>query len=108
MPGRNEQRKLGTTRGSPRRFRTAKASRIEIDEGKTQEHLGEVVRSMVEETLNAMLDAEADRVCRAEHYERPRPGKTRRRVPISGNCTTQVGEVTLKVPKLRTCRSRLP
>ena len=34
---------------------------IQIDEGKIQEHLGEVVRSTVEETLNAMLDAEADR-----------------------------------------------
>jgi len=29
---------------------------IQIDEGKIQEHLGEVVRSTVEETLNAMLD----------------------------------------------------
>jgi hypothetical protein len=28
MPGRNGQRKLGTTRGSPRRSRTAKTSRI--------------------------------------------------------------------------------
>src|SRR5271156_3941266 len=28
MPGRDVQRKLGTTRGSPRRSRTAKASRI--------------------------------------------------------------------------------
>ena len=28
MPGENGQRKLGTTRGSPRRSRTAKASRI--------------------------------------------------------------------------------
>src|SRR6516162_6893517 len=28
MSGRNVQRKLGTTRGSPRRSRTAKASRI--------------------------------------------------------------------------------
>jgi len=28
MPGRNKQRKLGTTRGSPRRSRTAKASLI--------------------------------------------------------------------------------
>src|ERR1700751_4389483 len=28
MSGRNSQRKLGTTRGSPRRSRTAKASRI--------------------------------------------------------------------------------
>jgi hypothetical protein len=33
---------------------------IQIDEGKIQEHLGEVVRSTVEETLNALLDAEAD------------------------------------------------
>ena len=32
---------------------------IQIDEGKIQEHLGEVVRSTVEETLNALLDAEA-------------------------------------------------
>ena len=36
---------------------------IQIDEGKIQEHLGEVVRSSVAETLNAMLDAEADRLC---------------------------------------------
>jgi putative transposase len=36
---------------------------IQIDEGKIQAHLGEVVRSTV-------LDAEADRLCRAERYER--------------------------------------
>ena len=33
MPGRNKQRKLGTTRGSPRRSRTAKASRISRNVG---------------------------------------------------------------------------
>ena len=33
MSGRNEQRKLGTTRGSPRRSRTAKASRISRRDG---------------------------------------------------------------------------
>lgn len=38
--------------------------------GAIQEHLGEVVPSTVEETLNAMLDAEGDRLCRAERYER--------------------------------------
>lgn len=43
---------------------------IQIDEGKIQEHQSEVVRSTVEETLNAMLEAEADRLCRAERYER--------------------------------------
>jgi transposase-like protein len=56
---------------------------IQIDEGKIQEHLGEVVRSPVEETLNAMLDAEADRLCRAERYERTERGKTRGQVPTS-------------------------
>jgi len=50
---------------------------IQIDEGEIQEHLGEVVRSTVEETLNAMLDAEADRLCRAERYERTEAGRTR-------------------------------
>ena len=35
---------------------------IDIDEGKIQDHLGEVVRGSVEETLNGLLNAEADRV----------------------------------------------
>jgi hypothetical protein len=35
---------------------------IQIDEGKIQGHLGEVVRSTVEETLIVMLDGEADRL----------------------------------------------
>ena len=33
-------------------------------------HLSEMVRGTVEETLNAMLDAEADRLCGAARYER--------------------------------------
>jgi hypothetical protein len=59
---------------------------IQIDEGKIQEHLGEVVRSTVEETLNAMLDAEADRLCQAERYEGPRRERIRGQVPTSGSC----------------------
>ena len=51
---------------------------IQIDEGKIQEHLGEVVRSTVEQTLNAMLDAEADRLCEAERYERTEARKDTR------------------------------
>ncbi len=51
---------------------------IQIDEGKIQEHLGEVVRSTVEETLNAMLDAQADRLCQAERYERTEARKDTR------------------------------
>jgi hypothetical protein len=33
---------------------------IHIDETQIHDHLGELVRGTVEETLNAMLDAEAD------------------------------------------------
>ena len=39
---------------------------VQIDEGKIQAHLDEVVRSTGEETLNALLDAEADHLCGAQ------------------------------------------
>jgi transposase-like protein len=74
---------------------------IQIDEGKIQEHLGEVVRSTVEETLNAMLDAEADRLCRAERYERTEARKDTRAGSYQRHLQTKAGEVTRKVPKLR-------
>ena len=74
---------------------------IQIDEGKIQEHLGEVVRSTVEETLNAMLDAEADRLCRAERYERTEARKDTRAGSYQRHLQTKAGDVTLKVPKLR-------
>ena len=43
---------------------------IQIDEARIRDHLGETVRGTVEETLNALLDAEADRLCGAGRYER--------------------------------------
>ncbi len=43
---------------------------IQIDEARIRDHLGEMVRGTVEEALNAMLDAEADRLCGAGRYER--------------------------------------
>ncbi len=43
---------------------------MRIDDGRIQAHLDELVRSTVEETLNALLDAEADHLCGARKYER--------------------------------------
>src|SRR5512139_961358 len=43
---------------------------IQIDEARIRDPLGEMVRDTVEETLNAMLDAEADQLCGAGRYER--------------------------------------
>jgi putative transposase len=74
---------------------------IQIDEGKIQEHLGEVVRSTVEDALNAMLDAEADRLCRAERYERTEARQDTGAGSYQRQLHTKVGEVTLMVPKLR-------
>jgi transposase-like protein len=42
---------------------------IEIKEQKIQAHLDAMVRATVEAPLNALLDAEADRLCRAKRYE---------------------------------------
>jgi putative transposase len=43
---------------------------ITIDDERIKNHLDRVVRGSVEETLNALLDAEADRLCNAQRYER--------------------------------------
>lgn len=74
---------------------------IQIDEAKVQEHLGEIVRGTVEETLNGLLDAEADRLCRAQRYERTEERRDTRAGSFARSLETGVGKVTLKVPKLR-------
>ena len=75
---------------------------IEIDEGKVREHLGEMVRGTVEETLNSMLDAEADRLCRATRYQRSPERVDTRAGHYQRKLHTKAGEVTLSMPKLRT------
>jgi len=42
---------------------------VRVAEEKLRVHVDEVVRSSVEETLNRLLDAEANRICRAQRYE---------------------------------------
>ena len=75
---------------------------VQIDEGRIQAHLDEVVRSTVEETLNALLDAEADHLCGARKYERTEGRKDTRAGSYDRRLQTKAGEVTLTVPKLRT------
>jgi transposase-like protein len=75
---------------------------IEINEQQVKDHLGELVRQSVEDTLNAMLDAEADRLCNARRYERTEARKDTRAGHYDRGLHTRAGEVNLKVPKLRT------
>jgi putative transposase len=74
---------------------------IQIDETRIKDHLGEMVRGTVEETLNAMLDAEADQLCGAGRYERNDGRKDTRAGGYDRSLHTKAGEVKLKVPKLR-------
>jgi len=74
---------------------------IQIDEERIRDHLGEMVRGTVEEALNAMLDAEADRLCGAARYERSESRRDTRAGSYERALHTKAGEVTLKVPKLR-------
>ena len=55
----------------------------------------------MEETLNGLLDAEADRLCNAARYERTEARKDHRAGHYERTLHTKAGEVTLKMPKLR-------
>jgi putative transposase len=74
---------------------------LRVDEGKLKGHVNEVVRSSVEATLNGLLEAEADSICRAQRYERSPDRVDRRAGHYERKLETQAGEVTLRVPKLR-------
>jgi putative transposase len=74
---------------------------IKIDEGKVRQHVEEVVRQSVEETLNGLLEAEADDLCGARRYERSVERLDTRAGHYERKLQTKAGEVTLKVPRLR-------
>jgi putative transposase len=74
---------------------------IKINEAQIQNHLGQMVRSTVEETLNAMLDAEADHLCHAHRYEHTDARTDQRAGHYKRTLHTKAGEVALKIPKLR-------
>ena len=74
---------------------------IRIDESEIRGHLDEMVRGTVEETLNAMLDAEADEMCNAQRYEHSPDRVDTRAGTYNRKLHTKAGEVEVKMPKLR-------
>ena len=74
---------------------------VHIDDARIQDHLGELVRGTVEETLNAMLDAEADAMCGAQRYERSPDRVDTRAGYYERSFHSLAGAVKLKMPKLR-------
>ena len=74
---------------------------IQIDEKKVCGHLDRIVRSTVEQTINDLLDAEADRLVGADRYQRTGQRKDYRSGHYERKLHTKAGEVNVKVPKLR-------
>ena len=74
---------------------------IQLNEDLIKHDLRSLVRSSVEETLNALLDHEAEELVNAEKYERSGDRKGYRSGHYSRNFQTTAGDVTLKVPKLK-------
>lgn len=74
---------------------------IQLNEDLIKHDLQDLVRSSVEETLNALLDKEADELVNAQKYERSNERQGYRSGHYKRNFHTTAGEVELKVPKLK-------
>lgn len=74
---------------------------IQLNEDLIKNNLKDLVRNSVEETLNALLDHEADELVNADKYERSGDRKGYRSGHYERNFSTTSGDVTLKVPKLK-------
>ena len=75
---------------------------IRVDQEQVRSHLDEVVRSTVEETLNGLLEQEAEQLCGASRYERSAERVDTRAGHYTRKLLTKSGEVKLQVPRLRT------
>ena len=74
---------------------------VQLNEEVIKGQLKELVRGSVEETLNELLEAEAEKLTQAGRYERNEQRQGYRSGHYSRNLTTTSGDVTLKVPKLK-------
>ena len=74
---------------------------VQLNEAVIKNELKELVRGSVEETLNELLEAEAEKLTQAARYERNEQRQGYRSGHYSRNLTTTSGDVTLKIPKLK-------
>jgi transposase-like protein len=72
---------------------------ITIDDERIKSHLDRVVRGSVEETLNALLEAEAARLCNAQRYERSEARRDTRAGHYERKLQTKAGEVRFEGPQ---------
>ena len=74
---------------------------VQFNEEIIKGQIKELVRGSVEETLNELLDAEAEKLTQAVRYERSEARQGYRSGHYARNLTTTSGDVTLHVPRLK-------
>ena len=74
---------------------------VSFEEEAVKSELRELVRKTIEETINAMLDEEADQLVGAGPYERTDERAAYRAGHYERGFTTTSGQVTLKMPELK-------
>lgn len=74
---------------------------IQLNEDLIKTELKTLVKQSVEDTLNSLLDQEAQQLTKAEKYERTEKRNGYRSGHYTRQLQTTSGEVTLKVPKLK-------
>ncbi len=75
---------------------------IKVNEKEVMEHLDGLVRKSVEDTLNTLLNEEADAICNAGRYQRNPDRQDTRAGTYKRKFLTTSGEVELKIPRFRT------
>ena len=74
---------------------------VQLNEEIIKSELKELVRGSVEETLNKLLEKEAEYLTQAARYERSESRQGYRSGHYDRNLTTTSGDVTLHIPRLK-------
>ena len=74
---------------------------VQLNEEIIKGQIRELVRGSVEETLNELLEKEAESLTQAARYERSEARQGYRSGHYDRNLTTTSGDVTLHVPRLK-------
>ena len=77
---------------------------VTFDEEAVRDELKELVRRTVEDTLNALLEEEADDLVKADRYGRTASREAYRAGHYERGPTTTSGQATLRMPKLKGAR----
>ena len=74
---------------------------VQLNEEVIKGQIKELVRGSVEETLNELLEKEAESLTQAARYERSEARQGYRSGHYDRNLTTTSGDVTLHIPRLK-------